>query len=105
MWSNEGNNIKMAEGDFGIALPVTVSGVTLSVQDTLRFVFKRMRNGETILTKEYIPVNGMAPLEFTEEESALFRVGEYVYSLDWYQNGSFLCNVIPWAKFKVVDKA
>lgn len=105
MWSNDGNNIQMAEGDFGIALPVTVSGVTLSAQDTLRFVFKRMRNVETILTKEYVPIDGTAPLEFTEEESALFRVGEYVYCLDWFQNGSFLCNVIPWAKFKVVDKA
>lgn len=44
MWSYNGNDIQMAEGDFGVALPVTVSGATLGVYDNLRFVFKKMRN-------------------------------------------------------------
>jgi hypothetical protein len=41
----------------------------------------------------------------TEEESALFPVGVYCYRLDWYQEGTFMCNIIPDAVFKVVDKA
>jgi hypothetical protein len=41
----------------------------------------------------------------TEEESALFRVGDYVYSIDWYQDGSFMGNLIKCAAFKVVEKA
>ena len=45
------------------------------------------------------------PLAFTEEESALLSVGTYYYALDWYQNGAFLCNIIPASTLKVVDKA
>lgn len=105
MWSYDGNDIRMAEGDYGIALPVTVNGVTLSERDNLKFVFKKTRNGETVLEKEYVPVNNTVGLELTEAESGLFHVGDYVYCLDWYQDGSFLCNIIPIARFRVVDKA
>ena len=54
-WNVTNLNLSMAEGDYGIALPVPVGG--------------------------------------------------YVYCLDWYQNGNFMCNIIPSAQFKVVDKA
>ena len=105
MWAVNNNDLKMAEGDWGIQLPVTVSGVTFTEHDMLKFIFKDRMNGSTLLTKEYAPEQNTVNLVLTEAETALFPIGTYVYSLDWYQDGAFLCNVIPSAFLKVVDKA
>jgi len=96
----------MAEGDFGLLLPATVEGITFGENDSLKFTFKDTMNGETILEKDFSEaVDNTVQLVFTEEESELFPVGSYVYRLDWYQAGSFMCNIIEAANFKVVDKA
>lgn len=106
MWTPTGHELTMCEGDYGIALPITVSGVTLTASDELALTIKKRRNGDTVLTKTFSNIqNNTVELELTEAESALLPVGMYVYSLDWYQDGVFLCNVIPTAVFKVVDKA
>ena len=106
MWNTNGNNLQMCEGDWGIILPVSVGGTTLTASDCLRFTFKTQTNGETLFTKEYTNIQeNTVSLEFTEAESALLPVGTYAYSLDWYQDGAFLCNIIPSASLKVVDKA
>lgn len=105
MWAVNGNNLTMTEGDWGITLPITVSGVTFTQNDMLKFVFKDKQNGNVILMKEDTPTNGKIDLVLTEAESALFPVGTYVYSLDWYQDDAFLCNIITSAALKVVDKA
>ena len=106
MWAVLGNTLTMVEGDFGITLPITVNGATFEALDNLKITFKTSQNGETILTKDYTNITqNTINLELTEAESALFPVGAYVYSLDWYQNGVFLCNVIPTAILKVVGKA
>lgn len=96
----------MVEGDYGLVLPVTISGTTFAASDEVLFTFKDTMNGTTILTKSYGNIQqNQVSLELTEAESALFPVGSYVYSLDWYQNGAFMCNIIPFATLKVVDKA
>ena len=105
MWAVNSNDLKIAEGDWGVKLPITVSGITFSSSDVLSFVFKKGMNGDIVLTKVYTPDQNTVNFELTEAETALFPVGTYVYSLDWYQNGAFLCNVIPSAFLKVVDKA
>lgn len=105
MWVVQGNNLSMAEDDYGIQLPIEVHGTVLTENDTIRITFKSAKNGQEILYKDYTPQENTVTLEFTAEESALFTIGTYVYSLDWYQNGLFLCNIIPCASFKVVDKA
>ena len=104
MWTVNGNNIKMAEHDYGIALTVAIGGTTFSASDKLKFTFKKSMNGSTVLTKELTPNQNRIDLVFTEAESALFPIGDYVYALDWYQDGEFMYNVIPCASFKVVDK-
>ena len=105
-WSSNGNSLSMCEGDWGIQLPVILSGTTLTASDCLRFTFKTEKNGTTLFEKEYSDIqDNTVNLEFTEAESALLPVGTYAYSLDWYQDGAFLCNIIPYALMKVVDKA
>lgn len=106
MWVVNRYDLQMAEGDYGIQLPVTINGTTLTEHDSLKFVFKTRKNGNTILEKDFSSISeNTVNLEFTEEESALFPVGLYVYSLDWYQDGSFMCNIVLCSVFKVVDKA
>lgn len=104
MWVVSGTSLSMAEGDWGVELPVTVSGVTFAANDSLKIVIK---NGETTLVeKEYTNITqNTVKLELTETESALLPIGAYVYRLDWYQDGAFMCNIIPVSSFKVVDKA
>ena len=52
----------MAEGDWGVALPITVDEVTLTEHDLLKFIFKDQNNGNVILTKEYTPVENTVNL-------------------------------------------
>ena len=105
MWDANGTSLSMAEGDYGIALPFTINGIVFSDGDSILFTFKDAPNGETILTKEYSElVNNASELELTESESELFPVGTYFYSLDWYKDGIFMCNIIPQAILRVVDK-
>lgn len=108
MWkfSDGSNDFQMAEGDYGIELQITAHGPTLTANDSVKFVFKQRKNGPTILEKEYTSIqNNVINLEFTKEDSEKFNVGSYVYRLDWYQDGEFMCNIVESACFKVVDKA
>lgn len=105
-WNVTNLNLSMTEGDYGIALPVEIKGTTLGAQDSIKLTFKTSVNGDEILSKTFDGItDNTVNLELTAEESALFPVGGYVYSLDWYQSGNFMCNIITIAPFKVVDKA
>ena len=105
-WSVHGENLQMVEGDYGLALPIDIVGTTLTEHDNIRMVFKNSINSSTLLTKEFSEISeNSIILSLSESESAIFPVGSYVYSLDWYQDGAFMCNIIPTAAFRVVDKA
>lgn len=104
MWNVNGITLNMTEGDWGVKLPVTVTGVTFTANDSVRI--KIQRDETIIIEKEYTNItNNTFDLEFTEAESALLPVGSYLYSLDWYQDGAFMCNIIPSGVFLVGDKA
>lgn len=105
MWDACGNNLSMAEGDFGFALPFTIEDTNVSETDSIKFVFKDRINGTTVLEKDLTFDGNASQLIFTEAESALFTVGLYVYRADWYHNGLFMCNVVPIGIFKVLEKA
>ena len=104
MWKADGNNIQMTVGDYGIILPISVSSITVGQYDELRFKIANQNAAILELTFSNISDNTI-DLELTAEQSAKLRVGSYIYSLDWYQNGSFMCNLIERALFKVVAKA
>lgn len=106
MWAVSGQNLSMAEGDYGVQLPITINGTELTLSDSIKVTFKTARNGETILEKDFSSIlNNTINLELTEEDSAKLPVGVYAYSLDWYQHGVFMCNIIPCSILRVVDKA
>lgn len=106
MWKADGEKLYMSEGDWGVALPFTVSGVTINSGDTLRFNFKTAANGETIFAKVYTNiVDNTVQLTLTQAESAMLTPGTYVYNLEWYQAGHFMCCIIENARFKVGDVA
>lgn len=106
MWAVNGQDLKMCEGDFGLILPVTISGATFSAQDEVKMTIKDGMNGEVVIEKTFGNITGnTVNLEITEAETELLPVGAYVYSLDWFQDGAFMCNIIPSAQFKVVEKA
>ena len=106
MWIVNGHDLKMTEGDYGLKLPVTISGTTLTASDEVQLIIKDKLNGNEILRKNYDNITqNTVELEITEAETALLPVGNYVYSLDWYQDGAFMCNIIPIGAFKVVEKA
>lgn len=104
MWKVQNNTIEMTEGDYGIALPITITGVEMAVGDAIKLTVKK--SGEILLEKIFTSImNNEVSLELTESESAELPVGTYVYTLDWYQDGNFMCNIFRNAVFKVVDKA
>ena len=104
MWSSNGYDIQMVEGDFGIKLPIMLEDMTITASDEFRI--KITHGGQAVLTLTFDNIsNNQFDLELTEAQSNTLKIGTYLYSLDWYQNGEFMCNIIPAAKFKVVDKA
>lgn len=109
MWSGTALRLEMTEGDYGITLPLTVSGITMNPGDELALAVKTAKNGTTIIEQTMSvseqtddPVFGLV---FSEEQSELLTPGKYFYILDWYRNGEFFCNIIPNGILKVVDKA
>lgn len=106
MWRVLSNSISMTEGDFGVALPITIGGTTLAASDTIKLTVLTGVNGDEILSKEFTNIQqNTVSLELTEAESALLPVGSYVYRLDWYNDGVFMCCIVEFASFKVVEKA
>lgn len=100
-----GKRIVMTEGDYGLDLPIRIIGATFDSGDKIKMTIKDKANGTTILEKEFDNiVNNTINFNLTEQETKLFKPINYVYSLDWYRNEYFLCNIVPNGKFDVEDK-
>ena len=106
MWTVNGKDLCMCEGDWGIELPLVVNGIKPSGTDGIKLTIKTEKNETVLLEKNFTNITkNTINLKLTEQETEQLPVGKYVYSIDWYQNGSFRCNIIPFAIFKVIDKA
>ena len=106
MWNVNGYNLTMAEGDWGISIPLTINGVTFTEHDEAKLTVKDAVNGNVLVDKTYTNISeNTVNFMLTEAESELLPVGSYVYLLDWYQDGAFMCNIIPSATLRVVEKA
>lgn len=106
MWEVSGNNIAMTVGDYGLSLPVKINGTTLTTgTDTVRLTVKNNHAATEALKQEYsVFDDNTFSIVLTEEESERLKPGEYAYSLDWYRDGVFMCNIVPKAVFRVVRK-
>ena len=106
MWVESNDRLKMTVGDYGVALPLSFDGITIAGTDSIKVKFISATTGETILVKEYSDISqNKVNLELSSSETALFPVGLYAFSIDWYQSGHFLCNLVPIFIFEVVTKA
>lgn len=106
MWAVSGQTLTMTERDWGVELPIRINGATFSERDEVHLTIKTSQNGKAVIKKIFSNITqNTVKLTFTKEESTALKAGNYVYTLDWYQEGTFLCNIIPSAVFKVVDKA
>lgn len=105
MWIVKGYDLQMTVGDYGVKLPMTISGVTLGGSDAILFTLKSVHY-TTVLTRTFMNIqDNTVNLILTSAESEDLQVGDYIYTLDWYQSGQFMCNLIDEAAFKVVAKA
>ncbi len=107
MWKVNQTNLSMVEGDYGLTLPITVRGTTLAAGDLISFKVKKLSNRETVLDKTFADAdieNNTFSLEITSTETARLPADDYVYILDWYRNGMFMCNIIRDGVFRVEAK-
>ena len=105
MWIVKGREIQMTAGDYGVELPISISGVTLGGSDAVLFTLKSVHY-TTVLTRTFTNIqDNTVNLALTSTESEGLPAGDYIYTLDWYQSGQFMCNLIDGAAFKVVAKA
>lgn len=106
MWTAKGNNIEMTQGDYGVVLPISISGPTFTASDAIKFTLKDGVGGAILLEKTFTNISSNTiNLELTHAESNTLQPRSYVYNLDWYQGGNFVCNLVAGASFKVVGKA
>lgn len=104
-WTVTGQSLTMVEGDYGLQVPITFTGGTITASDEMRFLLNDSIDGTNIITKTFNNIqDNKIYLELTEVESAKLSVGSYVYGIDWYQAGAFMDNVIPVSPFKVIKK-
>lgn len=102
----EKKKITMTEGDYGVVLPISIGGIELTCNDKFALKIFKEIDEEPILTKTFENIiDNTLELQFTEEESKLFEVGSYYYDLDWFQDDTFLSNILRARTFKVNDKA
>lgn len=106
MWEVNGENVKMIEGDFGFELPFTFNDIVISPQDDIKLEIKKEKDDDAILTFIFSDIqNNEIKLLLTKNDSEKLSVGNYLYTIDWYQGESFLGNIINGALFKVANKA
>lgn len=107
MLEAEDLKITMIEGDFGIVLPITISAEQeLTPSDKFSINIYKDLDGEALVSKEYSNLtDNTIEFKLTLEESLKLPVGNYIYDIDWYQDESFLANIVCRKKFIVLNKA
>lgn len=105
MIRTQNKKIIMTEGDFGLSLPITITGGEISKDEQIKFYIKK-NNGENLIdSKIYNNIeDNTFNLIFSEEESNLLKKGTYLYYLDWYKENVFLGNIINGELFEVEGK-
>ena len=106
MWAALGTNLKMTEDDYGVPIYFSVKNAKFSTLDSIKLTVKDTINGTEKFSKTISNLSGnIFQLYLTAAESALLPIGQYIYSLDWYCNEVFLCNLVAASSLIVTEKA
>lgn len=107
MLEAEDKIITMTEGDFGVALPIIISAEQeLTASDKFSIKIYKDINTDPLISKEYSNLkDNTIEFKLTKEESLRLSPGKYLYDIDWYQDNSFLDNIVRKEKFIVIEKA
>lgn len=86
MLIGEGKRIIMNECDYGIDLPIKLSGDILTTDKIIFSIKKDLYEDKKIIRKEFTGLKEednkfVFNLSFTEEESKLMQAGEYIYMM------------------------
>lgn len=106
--NDETKQIEMIEGDFGLALPITlnVDDTVFGAEDHFAIKIFEELDGTPVVEKEYSNItDNTIEFSLTKEESDKLPKGRYYYDIDWFQGDSFLGNIIRQKIFKVLNKA
>lgn len=105
MFSVKNGNITMIEGEYGLELPITITGTDIAYDEQIKFVVKDS-SGEIKIEKAYANIaDNVINFSLTQMESNLLVANKkYTYSIDWYKNGEFLGNIINGHDFNVEEK-
>ena len=105
MFNVKNGNISMVEGDYGLELPITITGTIISSDETIELII-RDNSGEIKIDKFYNNiVDNTINFSLTKQESGkLTSNKKYFYSLDWYRNEDFLGNILNGLEFNVEEK-
>lgn len=105
MFNVKNDNISMIEGDYGLELPITITGAEISPDESIKFTI-RDNSGETKIEKIYTNIiDNIINFSLTKTEAAKLKSNKkYFYSIDWYRNEEFLGNVINGNEFNVEEK-
>ena len=104
MWKVNVIDIQMTEGDYGIALPVTIEGIDHEVNDSVAFTVKDKVDGDPLILNVYV-LETAPTFDIIMDRNDELPVGEYVYTMDWLRGTQFRCNIISCGVFRVVNKA
>ncbi|MBO5143035.1 MAG: hypothetical protein J6C46_08650 [Clostridia bacterium] len=97
--------LEMTEGDYGTALPMVISGGVLDTDEKIKISIYDYKTHVIKVVKEYSNItNGTFDFSLTKEESALLPVGDYVYSVEWFQEDTFVGTLINAEDFTVKGK-
>lgn len=55
MWKVNGPDLQMADGDYGLTLPITISGAELTSTDSIRITIRRTLDGAVFANYADIP--------------------------------------------------
>jgi len=101
MFSINGLNIAMFEGDYGERLPINVEKGEILDGDILKVIIKTVRHQEIINKEIELSEDDSFIFFLTKEESAKLSKGTYLWSLKQYREGYLLDTLTANNIFKV----
>lgn len=101
MFSINGLNIEMFEGDYGERLPINVEKGEILDGDILKVIIKTVRHQEIINKEIELSEDDSFIFFLSKEESAKLSKGTYLWSLKQYREGYLLDTLTANNIFKV----